>query len=109
MLYAFQRPEAPEDHLRGRYLTLDDGTFAFRAVRPVPYPIPDDGPVGRMLSATGRHPWRPAHVHMIVRADGYRSVATHIFDRQSAYLDDDTVMAVKPSLVRDFVEHFGDD
>ena len=51
----------------------DDGSYAFRAVRPVPYPIPDDGPVGRMLAATGRHPWRPAHVHMIVRAPGHRT------------------------------------
>ena len=64
MLYAVQRPEAEEDHLRGRYLTRDDGTYAFVAVRPVPYPIPHDGPVGRMLAATGRHPWRPgAHPH----------------------------------------------
>ena len=68
MLYAVQRPEAEEDHLRGRYLTRDDGTYAFIAVRPVPYPIPHDGPVGRMLEATGRHPWRPAHIHIIVRA-----------------------------------------
>lgn len=62
-LYAVQRPEAPEDHLRGRYLTRGDGSYAFVGVRPVPYTIPDDGPVGTMLSATGRHPWRPAHIH----------------------------------------------
>jgi len=68
MLYAVQKQEGPEDHLRGRYRTREDGSFAFIAVRPVPYPIPDDGPVGRMLNATGRHPWRPAHIHAIVRA-----------------------------------------
>ena len=96
MLYAVQRPEAEEDHLRGRYLTRDDGTYAFVAVRPVPYPIPDDGPVGRMLSATGRHPWRPAHIHMIVRAPGHKTVTTHVFDATSEYLDSDTVFAVKP-------------
>ena len=79
-LYAVQRPEAPEDHLRGRFRTRDDGSYAFLAVRPVPYTIPHDGPVGQMLAATGRHPWRPAHIHMIVRAPGYRTVATHIFD-----------------------------
>jgi protocatechuate 3,4-dioxygenase beta subunit len=67
-LYAVQRPEAPEDHLRGRYLSREDGSYALVAVRPVPYTIPDDGPVGRMLTACGRHPWRPAHIHMIVRA-----------------------------------------
>ena len=109
MLYAVQRPEAEEDHLRGRYLTRDDGTYAFVAVRPVPYPIPDDGPVGRMLAATGRHPWRPAHIHMIVRAPGYKTVTTHIFDSTSKYLDSDTVFAVKPSLVRNFVERSADD
>ncbi|HVW90912.1 MAG TPA: dioxygenase [Gaiellaceae bacterium] len=108
-LYAVQRPEAPEDHLRGRYRTRDDGSFAFVAVRPLPYPIPDDGPVGRMLAAAGRHPWRPAHIHLILRADGYRTVATHIFDAASDYLDSDAVFAVKPSLVRPFVERSADD
>jgi protocatechuate 3,4-dioxygenase beta subunit len=109
MLYAVQRPEAPEDHLRGRYHTREDGTYAFIAVRPVPYPIPDDGPVGRMLKATGRHPWRPAHIHMIIRAPGYRTVTTHIFDAASEYLDSDTVFAVKPSLLRTFRERSADD
>jgi catechol 1,2-dioxygenase len=108
-LYAVQRPEAPEDHLRGRYRTRDDGSFALVAVRPVAYPIPDDGPVGRMLAATGRHPWRPAHLHLIVRADGFRTVATHIFDAASDYLDSDAVFAVKRSLVRSFVERSPDD
>lgn len=108
-LYAVQRPEGPEDHLRGRFLTRDDGSYAFVAVRPVPYPIPYDGPVGRMLDVTGRHPWRPAHIHMIIRAEGYRTVTTHVFDRTSEYLDSDAVFAVKPSLLRDFVTHTADD
>jgi hydroxyquinol 1,2-dioxygenase len=109
MLYAVQRPEAEEDHLRGRYLTRDDGTYAFVAVRPVPYPIPHDGPVGRMLEAAGRHPWRPAHIHIIVRAPGHKTVTTHVFDATSEYLDSDTVFAVKPSLLRTFVERSADD
>lgn len=108
-LYAVQRPEAPEDHLRGRFLTRDDGSYAFAAVRPVPYTIPDDGPVGAMLAASGRHPWRPAHIHLIVRADGHRTLATHIFDAASAYLDSDAVFAVKPSLLREFVPRAADD
>jgi catechol 1,2-dioxygenase len=108
-LYAVQKPEGPEDHLRGRFRTRDDGSFAFLAVRPVPYPIPDDGPVGRMLSATGRHPWRPAHIHMIVRADGYATVTTHVFDAASEYLDSDAVFAVKPSLMREIVPRAADD
>jgi catechol 1,2-dioxygenase len=101
-LYAVQDPDAPEDHLRGRFRTRPDGSFAFLAVRPVPYPIPDDGPVGKMLDATGRHPWRPAHIHMIARAPGHRTVTTHIFDEESEYLDSDAVFAVKPSLLRRF-------
>jgi hydroxyquinol 1,2-dioxygenase len=109
MLYAVQRPEAEEDHLRGRYLARDDGTYAFVAVRPVPYPIPHDGPVGRMLEAAGRHPWRPAHIHIIVRAPGHKTVTTHLFDANSQYLDSDTVFAVKPSLLRTFVERSPDD
>src|SRR3984885_9504307 len=109
MLYAVQRPKAEEDHLRGRYLTRDDGTYAFVAVRPVPYPIPHDGPVGRMLELTGRHPWRPAHIHIIVRAPGYKTVTTHVFDAASEYLASDTVFAVKPSLLRTFVERSSDD
>jgi hydroxyquinol 1,2-dioxygenase len=108
-LYAVQDPDAPDDHLRGRYRTDEQGRFAFQAVRPVPYTIPDDGPVGAMLQATGRHSWRPAHIHIVVRADGRRSVTTHIFDAASEHLDDDTVFAVKPSLIREFRERAPDD
>jgi hydroxyquinol 1,2-dioxygenase len=104
-LYAVQDRDAPEAHLRGRFVARTDGSYAFLGVRPTSYPIPDDGPVGRMLAATGRHPWRPAHVHMIVSAAGYRSLTTHIFDAASDYLDSDAVFAVKPSLVREFVVH----
>jgi catechol 1,2-dioxygenase len=108
-LYAVQRPEAPEDHLRGRFHTREDGSYGFLAVRPVPYPIPFDGPVGQMLHATGRHPWRPAHLHIIVRAKGYQTLTTHVFDRASKYLESDAVFAVKRSLLRDFVQRSGDD
>jgi hydroxyquinol 1,2-dioxygenase len=104
-LYAVQDPDAPDDHLRGRFRTRDDGTFAFLAVRPTPYTIPDDGPVGQMLHASGRHPWRPAHIHIIARAEGHRTLATHIFDAASDYLESDAVFAVKPSLLRTFEEH----
>jgi protocatechuate 3,4-dioxygenase beta subunit len=108
-LYAVQRVEGPEDHLRGRFTTREDGSYAFVGVRPTPYPIPYDGPVGQMLEATGRHPWRPAHIHMIVRASGYRTLTTHVFDSTSEYLDSDAVFAVKPSLLREFVSHSADD
>ena len=108
-LYAVQDPRAPETHLRGRFETRADGTYAFLAVRPVPYTIPSDGPVGRMIAASGRHPWRPAHIHVIARAPGYRTLATHVFDEMSDYLDSDAVFAVKRSLLRTFVARKADD
>ncbi len=108
-LYAVQDPAAPEHHLRGRFCTREDGSFAFLTVRPVPYPIPDDGPVGTMLDASGRHPWRPAHIHVVVRADGYVTLVTHIFDQDSEYLDSDAVFAVKSSLIRRFEQRESDD
>lgn len=102
--YAVQQPDVqPTTNLRGRYLSAEDGTYEIRTVRPVPYPIPDDGPVGRLLRDTGRHPWRAAHIHAKVTADGYAPVTTHIFDRRSEYLDSDTVFGVKDSLIQDFV------
>jgi len=108
-LYAVQDPEAPETHLRGRFTSREDGSYGFITVRPTPYPIPHDGPVGRMLSATGRHPWRPAHIHVIVRAPGHRPVTTHVFDRDSEHIDSDAVFAVKPSLLRELVARSADD
>jgi catechol 1,2-dioxygenase len=108
-LYTVQDAEAPEAHLRGRYTTRDDGSYAFVGVRPVPYTIPHDGPVGAMLDAVQRHPWRPAHIHMIVTAPGYQRLQTHIFDGESAYLDSDAVFAVKRSLVREFQPRTADD
>jgi catechol 1,2-dioxygenase len=108
-LYAVQDPDAPEFHLRGIFTTRADGSYAFLTVRPTPYPIPHDGPVGRMLETTGRHPWRPAHIHMIVSAPGYETVTTHVFDSESAYLDSDAVFAVKPSLLRHFEKRGAED
>jgi hydroxyquinol 1,2-dioxygenase len=108
-LYAVQDPDAPETHLRGRFMTRADGTYAFLAVRPVPYTVPSDGPVGRMFAASRRHAWRPAHIHLIARAPGYRTLATHVFDARSDYLDSDAVFAVKRSLLRTFVARKADD
>jgi len=103
--YAVQQPDVqPPDNLRGRYRTDADGRYDVRTVRPTPYPIPDDGPVGQLLRATGRHPWRAAHLHAIVSADRYLPVVTHVFDADSPYLDGDAVFGVKGSLVKRFVE-----
>jgi len=101
-LYAVQDPSQTLTNLRGRFLTRDDGSFELRTIRPVPYPIPDDGPVGRMLAAAGRHPWRPAHIHFMVSAPRYQTLVTHVFDSGSDYLDSDAVFGVRDSLVVDF-------
>jgi len=101
--YAVQQPGVqPATNLRGRYRTGPDGRYELRTIRPVPYPVPDDGPVGELLRATGRHPWRAAHLHAIVSADGHLPVVTHLFDAASDHLDSDAVFGVKASLVREF-------
>ena len=103
--YDSQYAETSELHMRGRFRTDADGRFLIRTVRPVYYAIPTDGPAGRMLHATKRHPWRPAHVHFVVSADGYEPVTTHLFDDVDPYLDSDTVFAVKDSLICTFLRH----
>lgn len=102
--YAVQQPDdQPPTNLRGRYRTDEEGRYEIRTVRPVPYPIPNDGPVGQLLRDTGRHEWRAAHVHVKASAGGYEPLTSHIFDRRSDYLDTDTVFGVKDSLIEDFV------
>jgi catechol 1,2-dioxygenase len=101
--YAVQQPDTqPGTNLRGIYTSDEEGRYEVRTVRPVEYRIPDDGPVGRLLRATKRHPWRAAHVHVIVSAAGHEPVVTHIFDADRPYLDSDAVFGVKPSLIRQF-------
>jgi protocatechuate 3,4-dioxygenase beta subunit len=103
--YDVQQPGIqPAGNLRGLFTADDEGRFWFRSVVPRYYPIPDDGPVGQLLAATGRHPNRPAHLHFIVAAPGYRPVTTHVFVADSPYLDSDAVFGVKDSLVRDVPE-----
>jgi hydroxyquinol 1,2-dioxygenase len=90
---------------RGRFVTGPDGRYGIRTVKPASYPIPTDGPVGQMLLAMGRHPFRPAHVHLIVSAPGHQPVTTHLFVAGDSYLDSDAVFAVKDSLIVDFLSH----
>lgn len=90
---------------RGWFRTDDQGRFFLWTVRPSAYPIPNDGPVGKMLDAQGRHPFRPAHVHFMIQAEGYRKLVTHLFERGCTYLDSDVVFGVKESLIRDFARH----
>jgi protocatechuate 3,4-dioxygenase beta subunit len=101
--YDVQQPGVqPERNLRGLFTADADGRFWFRSIVPRYYPIPDDGPVGELLAATGRHPYRPAHIHFIATAPGYRPVTTHLFVDDSPYIDSDAVFGVKDSLVREF-------
>ncbi|MBL8576538.1 MAG: intradiol ring-cleavage dioxygenase [Mesorhizobium sp.] len=92
----------PDFNLRGVFRTGADGRYWFRAVKPKFYPIPDDGTVGKLLAALGRHPYRPAHLHYIIKADGYETLTTHIFDPDDPYIGSDAVFGVKASLLAEF-------
>ncbi len=87
--------------MRARFLTDEAGGFRFWSIVPSFYPIPDDGPVGRMLAAQGRHPYRPAHVHFMIGADGCETLVTHVFVAGDRYIDSDVVFGVKESLIRE--------
>ena len=105
-LYDVQRPElGATRRARGILRTDTDGTLRFRTILPTAYPVPTDGPVGRMLVATGRHPWRPSHIHFLIRAKGYQTLVTHIFRDGDRYLNSDVVFGVRTSLIGDFVRH----
>jgi protocatechuate 3,4-dioxygenase beta subunit len=103
--YDVQQPDMqPRANGRGLLVADANGEFWFRTIVPSYYPIPTDGPVGSLLEATGRHPYRPAHIHFIVTAPGHRALTTHIFVAGSEYIESDAVFAVKKSLVVDFEE-----
>ncbi len=94
---------------RGHLFTGSDGEFRFWSVRPAAYPIPTDGPVGELLRAAGRREMRPAHIHFMVTAPGYRRLTTHVFADGDPWLDDDAVFGVTRQLVVDVVDHGPDD
>jgi hydroxyquinol 1,2-dioxygenase len=103
--YDVQRPELDAPQGRGVLRTDGEGRVSFRGVMPVAYPIPTDGPVGRLLEAAGRHPWRPAHVHFMISAPGYQRLTTHVFSDGDRWLDSDAVFGVRSSLIGDFKRH----
>jgi len=101
--YDVQQPGVqPRTNGRGLFTADAEGAFWFRTIVPSHYPIPTDGPVGQLLLATGRHPYRPAHIHFIVTAPGHRPLTTHIFVAGSRHIESDAVFAVKKSLVTEF-------
>ena len=107
-LYESQDPDQPDMNLRGRFYTNSDGKYQIYCLRPTKYPIPYDGPAGELLQLLDRHPWRPAHIHFILSAPGYKPIVTQIFDRRDEYIDNDVAFAVKDSLVVDFAPLEGD-
>lgn len=107
-MYEQQDPDQPDMNLRGRFRTDDKGRYSLICLRPVPYPIPFDGPGGKLLKLLDRHPYRPAHIHFIVAADGHRPLTTQLFDREDKYLVKDSVFAVKEDLIVDYSPRQGD-
>lgn len=103
-MYSSQDPEQDRYSFHGLLHTDADGRYAFTTVRPVSYTVPTDGPVGEILNATGRHPWRPSHLHFIVKADGFKSLVTEVFPDDDPYLDGDTVFGVREDLLTRYVQ-----
>ncbi|MCC7457104.1 MAG: hypothetical protein IT390_09045 [Nitrospira sp.] len=101
-LYDVQHAGLGHAQARGVLESDAEGRYAFRSILAVPYAIPHDGPVGELLQASGRHPWRPAHLHFMISAPGYETLITHVFRRDDPYLDSDAVFGVRQSLVADW-------
>jgi hydroxyquinol 1,2-dioxygenase len=101
--YDVQREGLGEHRARGVLESGPEGEYRFKTILAEAYPIPDDGPVGDMLRATKRHPWRPAHLHFMIKAPGYETLITHVFRNGDRYLDSDAVFGVRESLVADWV------
>ena len=102
--YDVQYPDLGKHQARGVLKSSADGRFNFKTIVAEAYTIPDDGPVGDMLHATKRQPWRPAHLHFMVKAAGYETLITHVFRNGDLYLDADAVFGVRQSLVADWVK-----
>ena len=104
-LYSNEDPDQPDDNLRGRLRADADGSYRFTTIRPMPYTVPQDGPVGAMLRAMRRHPWRPAHIHFKVTAPGYRDLITELYPDDDRYIDEDAVFGVRDSLAVRFTRN----
>jgi len=97
-----QKGVQPDMNLRGQFTTDSSGGYWFKSAKPRHYPIPADGPVGDLLTASGRNHIRAAHIHFIVSAPGYQKVVTHVFPPDCPYLEEDAVFGVKESLIGNF-------
>jgi catechol 1,2-dioxygenase len=106
--YESQDEDQVDMNLRGRFITPKDGSYSLYCLRPTTYSIPCDGPAGTLLNMLDRHPMRPAHIHVLVKAPGYNTVVTELFDRRDKHVYDDAVFAVKEDLIVDFKPREGD-
>ncbi|PHH62774.1 hypothetical protein CDD81_6666 [Ophiocordyceps australis] len=107
-LYEQQDAHQVEHNLRGIFKTDDEGNYSLYCIRPTPYPVPDDGPAGKLLQLLDRNKLRPAHIHFMVRARGYKTLVTQVFDQECSHLGNDSVFAVKNDLALRFKERRGD-
>lgn len=103
-MYSSQDPDQDIHSFHALMTADENGRYAFTTVRPVEYTVPDDGPVGEILRAAGRHPWRPSHMHYIISAPGFRTLVTEVFPDDDPYLDQDTVFGVRADLVMTYVK-----
>jgi hydroxyquinol 1,2-dioxygenase len=101
----YDMQKGDEMSLRAQFRTDADGNYRFWSIKPTFYPVPGDGPVGAMLARMGRHLNRPGHMHMMLNAPGHERLVTHIFVKDSPYLDSDAVFGVRNSLIVDFPKH----
>jgi protocatechuate 3,4-dioxygenase beta subunit len=106
--YDLWDPRQPAYNFRGRFGVDETGRYEFETMVPRPYTVPTDGPVGRYLEMVGQHPWRPAHIHFKIEAGGHQRLVTQVFFPGDPYLDNDTIGAVKPALVRPLARHEDD-
>jgi hydroxyquinol 1,2-dioxygenase len=105
--YEQQDPNQAEMNLRGKFMTDARGHFSFRSVKPAGYPIPIDGPVGDLVRATGRHHYRPAHLHFLIFKDGFKTLISQVYVNDDARLDSDVQFGVTRALVGNYVRHDG--
>jgi protocatechuate 3,4-dioxygenase beta subunit len=106
-MYENQDAAQADMNLRGRFTTDAEGRFRFRSVKPAGYPVPTDGPVGELLRAQGRHPYRPAHIHFLIHKPGFKTLATQVFVDEDEHLESDVVFGVTRALVGGYRRHDG--
>jgi protocatechuate 3,4-dioxygenase beta subunit len=104
-LYENQDPGQAEMNLRGKFFTDDKGEFAFRSIKPAGYPVPQGGPVGRLLAVQHRHPFRPAHLHCLIHKEGFKTIASQLYSSDDPYIESDAQFGVTRALIAQYEQH----